>query len=142
MNIYLACSLSKDKRQCMFDALKVLRDKGFEVYAPIEHFTESAWDWPNNEWAIQVFRCDIEAIKRADVVVCLNWGRNETSAGTVWEHGYAYGIGKKVILVEMTENVQSLMVGNGRYATVKGIKGLEDYNFDKLPKTRTNTEQL
>lgn len=141
MNIYLACSLSKDKRQCMFDALKVLRDKGFEVYAPIEHFTESAWDWPNNEWAIQVFRNDVEAIKRCDFVVSLTWGRLQTSAGTTWEQGFAYGIGKKVILVEMTNNVQSLMVANGRYATVKGLKGLQNYDFKNLPESRTNTEQ-
>ena len=141
MNIYLAASLSHDKRQSMYDALKLLRDKGFEVYAPIEHFIENAWDWPNDEWGLQVFRCDVEAIKRCDLVVSLTWGRLQTSAGTTWEQGFAYGIGKKVILVEMTENVQSLMVANGRYATVKGLNGLSQYDFNKLPETRTNTEQ-
>ena len=41
----------------------------------------------------------------------------------------------------MTENVQSLMVANGRYATVKGLEGLQEYDFNELPETRTNTEQ-
>jgi len=141
MNIYLAASLSHDKRQSMYDALKILRNKGFKVYAPIEHFIENAWDWPNDEWGLQVFRNDVEAIKNCDLVVSLTWGRLQTSAGTTWEQGFAYGIGKKVILVEMTDNVQSLMVANGRYATVKGLDELELYDFNNLPESRTNTEQ-
>ena len=40
----------------------------------------------------------------------------------------------------MTDNVQSLMVANARYATVKGLEGLESYDFEKLPKLRTDTE--
>lgn len=141
MNIYLAASLSHDKRQSMYDALEILRNKGFKVYAPIEHFIENAWDWPNDEWGLQVFRNDIEAIKNCDLVVSLTWGRLQTSAGTTWEQGFAYGIGKKVILVEMTDNVQSLMVANGRYATIKGLDELKLYDFDNLPELRTNTEQ-
>jgi len=141
MDIYLAASLSHDKRQSMYDALEILRNKGFKVYAPIEHFIENAWDWPNDEWGLQVFRNDVEAIKNCDLVVSLTWGRLQTSAGTTWEQGFAYGIGKKVILVEMTDNVQSLMVANGRYATVKGLDELKLYDFDNLPESRTNTEQ-
>ena len=141
MNIYLAASLSHDKRQSMYDALEILRNKGFKVYAPIEHFIENAWDWPNDEWGLQVFRNDVEAIKNCDLVVSLTWGRLQTSAGTTWEQGFAYGIGKKVILVEMTNNVQSLMVANGRYATIRGLDELKLYDFDNLPELRTNTEQ-
>jgi hypothetical protein len=55
--------------------------------------------------------------------------------------GYSYGVGKKVLLVEMTDHRQSLMMANGRYASVKGLKGLKDYDFKNLPKTRTETEQ-
>ena len=142
MNIYLAASLSHDKRQSMYDALEILRNRGFKVYAPIEHFIENAWDWPNDEWGLQVFRNDVEAIKNCDLVVSLTWGRLQTSAGTTWEQGFAYGIGKKVILVEMTDNVQSLMVANGRYATIKGLDELKLYDFDNLPESRTNTEQI
>ncbi len=141
MNIYLAASLSQNKRQDMYNALELLRKRGFEVYAPIEHFIENAWDWPNDEWGLQVFRNDVEAIKNCDLVVSLTWGRLQTSAGTTWEQGFAYGIGKKVILVEMTDNVQSLMVANGRYATIKGLDELKLYDFDNLPESRTNTEQ-
>lgn len=141
MKIYVAASLSEDKRPFMYDVVKQLRTRGFEVYAPIEHVIEHAWDWPNTEWGLQVFRNDVNAIQDADFVVVLSWGRLETSSGTTWEQGYAYGIEKKVILVEMNDSVQSLMVANGRFATVKGIIGLMNYNFDNPQALRTDTEQ-
>lgn len=141
MKIYVAASLSEDKRPFMYDAVKILRERGFDVYAPIEHIVEHAWEWLNTEWGLQVFRNDVNAIQDADFVVVLSWGRLETSSGTTWEQGYAYGIGKKVILVEMNDCVQSLMVANGRFATVEGLAGLMSYSFLNPLPLRTNTEQ-
>ena len=97
MKIYVAASLSEDKRPIMYKTVNVLRERGYDVYAPIEHVIENAWDWPNSEWGLQVFRNDVNAIQSADFVLVLSWGRLDTSAGTTWEQGYAYGIGKKVI---------------------------------------------
>lgn len=141
MKIYVAASLSEDKRPIMYKAVKVLRERGYDVYAPIEHVIENAWDWPNSEWGLQVFRNDVNAIQSADFVLVLSWGRLDTSAGTTWEQGYAYGIGKKVILVEMNNDIQSLMVANGRFATIRGIDGITSYNFENPQPLRTNTEQ-
>lgn len=141
MRIYVAASLSEDKRPFMYEAVKLLRDRGFTVYAPIEHVVEHAWDWPNTEWGLQVFRNDVQAIQTADFVIVLTWGRLDTSSGTTWEQGYAYGIDKKIILVEMNDSVQSLMVANGRFATVKGLEGLTVYDFENPKPLRTNTEQ-
>lgn len=141
MNIYLAAPMGEDLREHMWKAAKILRDRGFVVYVPAEHPLENSWDWPNEEWGMQTFRCDIEAIKRSDFVVVLNFGRLETSAGTTLEQGYAYGIGKKVILVEMTDNIQSLMCANARFATIKGLKDLKTYDFDNPKPLRVNTEQ-
>jgi nucleoside 2-deoxyribosyltransferase len=88
-----------------------------------------------------VFRNDVQAIQTADFVIVLTWGRLDTSSGTTWEQGYAYGIDKKIILVEMNDSVQSLMVANGRFATVKGLEGLAVYDFENPKPLRTNTEQ-
>lgn len=107
---------------------------------PSEHFVQNAWDYPNDEWGLAVFSMDIVAIDSCDIVVALSYGR-ESTAGTNWECGYAFAREKKVILVEMTEEIMSLMVANGRYATVKGIDGLEKYNFVQTPILRTKTEQ-
>lgn len=141
LSLYVAASLSEDKRPFMYNTVKKLRALGHNVYAPIEHVVENAWDWPNTEWGLQVFRNDVNAIKDADFVIVLTWGRLDTSSGTTWEQGFAYGIGKRVILVEMDGSVQSLMVANGRFATVKGIDGLCAYDFDNPKPLRTETEQ-
>ena len=140
MKIYLATTLEPDKRKEMFSALEILRGQGHEVYAPIEHKIPNAWDWPNAEWGLMVFESDINAIQWCDVVVMLSHGRHST-AGANWEAGYAFGIGKKVIVVEMTNEPMSLMVANGRYATIKGLAGLNRYDWEKMPKTRSETEQ-
>lgn len=140
MKIYLATPLSKECRPDMEKAKEILRGEGHEVYAPVEHFIPNAWDYPNDEWALMVFTSDINAIEWADVLVILSYGRMGT-AGCNWEAGYAYAKGKKVIVVEMTDEIMSLMVANGRYATVKGLEGLSEYDWETMPKTRTNTEQ-
>lgn len=146
MKIYLAAPLEPHtRRPDMQLALDELREiKGFDVYAPIEHIIPNAWDYPNNEWGLMVFAQDINAIKDCDVVVALSYGRNNTSSGTNWEIGFAFGIGKKVIVVEMDNDnfgCMSLMVANGRYATVEGIAGLKHYDWENMPKTRTTRTQ-
>lgn len=139
--VYLASPLNQDKREAITLAKGILEAKGFEVYSPVEHIIPNAWDYPNDEWGLMVFTNDYSAITDSDIVVILNYGREGTTLGTGIEQGIAFEAGIKVILVEMTEDVQSLMAANARYATVKGLEGLESYDFDTLPQTRTSTEQ-
>lgn len=141
MRIYLAASLSSERRDTMYKVLAHLRGRGYEVYGPVEHSIDNAWDYSNKEWGRLVFEADVAAIKSSDIVVAISYGRTATTAGTNWEIGYAYGIGKKVIVVEMDKGVQSLMVSNGSWATLDGIKGLKEYDFNLLLKTITNNEQ-
>ena len=140
MKIYLASSLNNECRGDMYKAVEILKAKGMDVYVPVEHKIPNAWDYPNNEWGLMVFTSDISAINGSDAVVLLSYGRNST-AGANWEAGYAYGVGKKVIVVEMSNAVMSLMVANGRYASVKGLDGLSNYDWSTMPKLRTDTEQ-
>lgn len=145
-NVYLASPLDALYREHIEKAKEVLKEKGFIVYAPLEHIIPNAWDYPNQEWGLMVFTNDVSAIDDSDFVVVLSFGRKHITSGTSWECGYAFAKGKKIILVEIdlgdSENfVMSLMVANGRYATVSGIKGLAEYDFGALPKTRTETEQ-
>lgn len=140
MKIYLASPISQERRQDMQKAKKILLDAGHELYVPLEHFIPNAWDYPNNEWGLMVFTSDINAIDWCDVLVLISYGRMGT-AGSNWEAGYAFAKEKKVIVVEMTNETMSVMVANGRYATVKGLEGLAEYDWATMPKTRTNTEQ-
>lgn len=140
--VYLAAPFGKpnsDERENAENARRILSDLGFDVHCPWETIIPHAWDFPNEEWGAMVFACDVDAINRADLVVVLSYGR-ESTAGTNWEAGYAFGIGKQIILVEMTDNVMSLMVANGRWATVKGLKGLIGYNWREMPPDRSFTE--
>ena len=121
-------------------AAETLQDAGFEVYCPWLHVIPHAWDYPNDEWGLMVFTNDISAIDAADFVVVLSYGR-ESTAGTNWEAGYAFGIGKKVIIVEMTDNIMSLMVANGRYATLRGLDELKTYDWNLMKPCRSTTEQ-
>lgn len=141
MKIYLASPLDPEYREVMFKAQGILVEKGFDVYVPVTKQIEHAWDWTNPEWGLQVFRRDVDAIYECDFMVVLNYGRKETTVGTSIEQGIAYGIGKKILLVEMTDNIQSLMAANARYATVKGLEGLANYYFYDPKPLRVNTEQ-
>ena len=118
IKVYLASPFDAELRKDMNDAIDILRNKCFmEVYAPVEHSIPNAWDYPNDEWGLMVFESDINAINDADVLVLLSYGRKQT-AGSAWEAGYAFAMGKKVIVVEMNDEIASLMVSNGRYATM------------------------
>lgn len=143
MKIYLAAPFGEpdsEKRSNATTACNILRLNGFDVYAPWEYRIPNAWDYPNTEWGAMVFMNDIKAIDDSNIVVMLSYGRQST-AGTNWEAGYAFGTGKKVIVVEMTDEIMSVMVANGRYATVKGLEELKKYNWKQMPKLRTDTEQ-
>lgn len=128
------------KRRNAMSASEVLQNKGFDVYEPWNYHVPDAWEYPNHIWGELVFESDVKAINEADVVVVLSYGR-ESTAGTNWEAGYAFGIGKTIIVVEMTDEIMSLMVSNGMYARVKALYGLTHYDFDTMPKLRTYTEQ-
>ena len=140
MKIYVATPLTHELRPDMEKAKVILQDAGHELYMPVEHFIPNAWDYPNDEWGLMVFMSDLNAIDWCDVLVLLSYGRMGT-AGCNWEAGYAFAKGKKVIVVEMTDEIMSLMVANGRYAAVRGLEGLAEYDWTTMPKTRTKTEQ-
>ena len=145
-NIWTACSTAyiaspffePTDRENAIKAAEIMRAKGIETYLPLEHKIKDAWDLPNYQWGEEVFKADIRAINRADTVIVLSYGRI-ASAGTSWEAGYAYGIGKRVIIVEMPGvNLMSLMIANGRYATIHGLEGLKDYDFVRMPRIFDN----
>lgn len=130
--IYLASSMAPEYRDIIQKAAQILRDLKYEVYVPLEHTIPNAWDYPNNEWGLMVFTEDVSAIQDSYWVVLLNYGRKGTSptGGSAWEAGFAYGIGKKVVVVDMISDEKehtSLMIENGRYATVDGLEEMKKF---------------
>lgn len=112
-NIYLASPLfTEHEKEQVASHAQYLRSRGYEVYVPMEHQVEDAWDLPNHEWAAKVFEADIDAIIRCDEVHCLYYGLYSDS-GTAWECGFAYGMGKPVRLFDLANNEVSLMMVQG-----------------------------
>lgn len=113
MKIYLASPLFTDyERQKVKEWAARLRGCGREVYVPMEHSIENAWELPNYEWAKKVFDEDIKAIQEADEVYCIYYGLYSDS-GTAWECGFAYALGKPVHLIDESNDEVSLMMVNG-----------------------------
>ena len=113
--VYLASPFfNKKERSAVTLIADFLRNKGIDVYVPMEHEVPNAWDLSNEVWAKEVFNEDIKAIDKCDTVIVLNWGMYSDS-GTAWECGYAYAKGKKVINLLMPTNDKdySLMMING-----------------------------
>lgn len=131
---YVAAPFFEDEHRAnAIAAANILRQKGIDVYLPLEHKVPDAWGLPNHEWGAAVYRADLRAIRNSDTVVVLSYGRLG-SAGTAWEAGYAFGIGKRVLLVEMPGvELMSLMMANGRTATLRGLEELAQYDFIRFP---------
>ena len=108
MKIYLCGPCDSEDRFIMMKAARVLRSYDFDVYCPWELKIDNAWDMPQEEWAQKVFNDDIIAIQNCDCVVMISFGR-ESTAGTNWEQGYAYGIGKPIYVIQVMETPTSLM---------------------------------
>lgn len=133
--VYLASPcFNKKERSAVELVVDFLRNsKGLEVYVPMEHTVENAWDLPNNVWAKAVFEEDIKAIDECDTVVLLNWGMYSDS-GTAWECGYAYAKGKKVInlLMPATNKDYSLMMINGSEKAIPWFSFVTDEQWNNL----------
>lgn len=147
MRIYIAGSFaykseqtSLQHKELLSKASQILRDRNIDVYLPQENQITNAWDYPNNEWGLMVFSNDISAINQSDVVVMLTWGKQDNH-GSAWECGYAFASGKKVIVVAMNDDVQSIMLLHGSYAQLKGLDELKRYDFSTMPKSRLNQSE-
>lgn len=114
--IYIASPFFNNKEK---NTLKEIIDSwkiafpDYEFYIPMEHEIPDGWNMPNHEWAAAVFQEDVEAIRGCDEVWAVYYGLYSDS-GTAWECGFAYGIGKPVLVCPFVENEKnSLMVFQG-----------------------------
>ena len=108
MKIYLCGPCDTTNRTTMVKAANILREYDYDVYCPWVMKIPEAWDMPQEVWAQKVFDNDIIALQSCDCLVMISFGR-ESTAGSNWEQGYAYGIGKPVYVIQITESPTSLM---------------------------------
>jgi nucleoside 2-deoxyribosyltransferase len=140
-DVYLAGPFFNEQEISMnHQAKAILRERGFNVFVPQEHFVPDGENMPNDEWGKAVFEMDRDAIQNSKHVVAIYHGMYSDS-GTAWELGYAYALNKKILIVCVDIVKTSLMIINGCTAVVDGIDSLQTFDFDKFPMTKIVIEQ-
>ena len=132
-DIYLAAPFfTQETKDRVAEVAGMLRAQGKEVYVPMEHEVEEAWNVPNSTWGKRVFRDDTFALRNSKCVIALinTFGTTE-DGGTAWEIGYACGRGIPVYGYEMWSRVEetepedyvaSLMILNS-------LKNIEEFDY-------------
>lgn len=108
-DFYLASPFFKDSQIQREEAVKnALRYEGYTVYSPRENgvLTPDATD----EVRTKIFKENCEAIKKSHRILAIT---DEKDIGTIWEAGYAYGIGKEIVYYAETlgDNPFNVMLG-------------------------------
>ena len=89
---------------------------------------------------MSVYTHDRDAIDNAGLVIFISYGK-ENNAGSVWEVGYAVAKGIPVVMIKMTEEVESLML----YGSVTAIimeNEIESYDWKNIPAYKTKLAKL
>ena len=112
-DFYLASPFFKDSQIQREEAVKnALRNEGYTVYSPRENgiLTPDATD----EVRTKIFKENCEAIQKSHRILAIT---DEKDIGTIWEAGYAYGIGKEVVYYAET-------LGNNPFNVMLGKSGI------------------
>ena len=121
-DFYLASPFFKDTQIQREEAVKnLLRNEGYTVYSPRENgvLTPDATD----EVRTKIFKENCEAIQKSHRILAIT---DEKDIGTIWEAGYAYGIGKEVVYYAET-------LGNNPFNVMLGKSGIGIFtNYNDL----------
>ena len=112
-DFYLASPFFNDNQIQREEAVKnALRKEGYTVYSPRENgvLTPDATD----EVRTKIFKENCEAIQKSHRILAIT---DEKDIGTIWEAGYAYGIGKEVVYYAET-------LGNNPFNVMLGKSGI------------------
>lgn len=139
---YASKKITRQRQEKINEVAKYLRSNNYEVYVPHELKIPNAWDYSNEDWSTMVFSNDVVALKECDFIVLLSYGKHKNNAGVAWECGFAFGLGKRVIMVCMDlKETESLMMVNGSYVRLNGTEGLKKYDLEIQP-LQENPKQL
>ena len=130
-NIYLAGPFfNEEEIENIEYAESVLEGRGLTLFSPMRHSVDG--EVRTTEWSDKIFEMDRKEIEKTDAVVAIYYG-NYSDTGTAWECGYAYAIGKPVILVHVdAANDSSLMLHSSCTTNIL-LSDLADYDFETLP---------
>lgn len=107
-----------------------------EIYLPEMH--QAVGEFGSLEWKLQTFNADIVAIQNSDVVVAAITDDSPDS-GTIWEIGYAIGIGKPVVLYTDSDKTNLMLAMSIQLFipenkdVVNNVIDLETVDFNAMP---------
>ena len=129
LKIYLASPFFNEAETAyVAQAEEILRARGFEVFSPREY--ECRDEVGSRAWSEKIFKADRDHIDRSDCLVMLYHGAS-SDTGTAWECGYAYAMGKPVVVVQLTD-FSNLMVHEGSWTNIS-FEELKSYDFSRMP---------
>ncbi len=112
--IYLAGPFFNEGESALIQEFATRLREKYEVFVPMEHTAEGDVAEGSLAWGKEIFEIDVKGLTDADLVVALDHGFT-SDAGTAWETGYAYAIGKPSYIVAVGEGspIRSLMLLHG-----------------------------
>jgi len=148
MKVYVAASFAyndrtktEHRKSDIERVVNIVKQKlSAEYYLPHQLKIPNAWDMSLEDWSNKVFEHDISSLCSADLVIFISYGK-ENNSGSVWECGFAYAKGIPVVVVKMTNDVESLMITSTARAILREEE-LNQYDFDTLPEFKTTLEQI
>lgn len=135
MKIYLASPFfTQIQKDTVCYVVTMLREKGEEVFSPMEHIVPNGENMKNIDWGKKVFEMDLEGLNNSDCVVYLNYGYT-SDTGAAWECGYAYAKNIPVIVVNLCD-ITSIMTAFGSKTNVEALWELRDNSIFALMPVR------
>lgn len=148
MKIYVAASFAyedktkTEERKLIIEGLvsRMKQHLPGDYFLPHQMKIKNAWDYSLAEWGTKVFEEDIKHLDAADIVLFISFGK-ENNAGAAWEVGYAAAKGKKIIVIKVTEGVESLMITNSAYIMIRPHE-IDLIDWDYFPRHVTAIDKL
>lgn len=131
MKCYLASGFFNDfQNKHVKSAEDFLRQsKGFEVFSPREHQNDEL-EFGSKEWRSATFNNDVDHIVWSDFVFAIL--DDDMDEGVLWELGYAFAIGRPIVILDLSNKVMNLMISDSLTAYFDGWEEALDYDYGTM----------
>ncbi len=132
-DFYVASPFFNDEQIDRVDCItNILHKKGLVYYSPKDELICS--EKPTDEEAEKVFFQNCVAIHHSGGVIVIT---NDKDIGAIWEAGFGYGLGKKIIYVCTQPIVKfNLMLAQSGVAVFTSVRDFEQYDFARMPENK------
>ena len=148
--VYLAASFSYQDRnkgnerkkeiENIVHHIKSMTGDRYDFFIPHLLKIPTEWDMSLEQWSNEVYKHDVKALEEAEIVIFLSYGK-ENNAGSAWEIGYSFAKNKIIVMIKMTDEIESLMLFGSVERIIKKDE-IDTYDWINLPKYKTTLHKL